>query len=40
MTKQEAINKVIAIAQGEVGYRESGNNWHKYAPKWTEKRTA
>ncbi len=35
MTIQEAINKVIAVAQGEVGYRESGNNWHKYAGELT-----
>lgn len=31
MTVQEAKNRVIAIARGEVGYTESGNNWHKYA---------
>jgi hypothetical protein len=31
MTEQEAKNKLIAVALGEVGYREGGNNWHKYA---------
>lgn len=26
---------MIAVAQGEVGYRENGNNWHKYASEMT-----
>lgn len=31
MTKQEAINKLVSIAKGELGYREGSNNYTKYA---------
>lgn len=31
MTEQQAINKVIETANGQVGYREGGNNYNKYA---------
>lgn len=30
-TKQEAIVKLVATARAEIGYRESGNNYTKYA---------
>ena len=36
MTVQEAKNRVIAIARGEVGYTESGVNRHKYAADMAE----
>lgn len=35
MTIQEAKNKLIKYAQGEIGYHEGVNNWNKYAPLWT-----
>lgn len=35
MTKQEAVNKLIAWAISQVGYVEGANNWNKYAPTWT-----
>lgn len=31
MTEQQAINKVIETANGQVGYREGANNRNKYA---------
>ena len=31
MTKNEAINKLLDWARGEIGYHEGGNNWTKYA---------
>ena len=36
MTKQEAINKLVAWCLEQVGYQEGANNYNKYAPKWTE----
>ena len=36
MTKQEAINKLVAWCLEQVGYAEEANNKNKYAPKWTE----
>lgn len=35
MTIQEAKNKLISYAQGEIGYHEGANNYNKYAPLWT-----
>ena len=31
MTKQQAIDKLVAWCNGEVGYHEGENNWNKYA---------
>lgn len=31
MTIQEAKAKLVAVARGELGYREGANNWTKYA---------
>ena len=31
MTEQQAINKLVAWCNGEVGYHEGENNWNKYA---------
>lgn len=31
MTEEQAKRKLLAIASGEVGYREGGNNWNKFA---------
>lgn len=31
MTKQEAVNRLVQLAKGELGYREGTNNWTKYA---------
>ena len=31
MTKQEAINRFVDLAQREVGYHEGENNYNKYA---------
>lgn len=31
MTQQEAIAKVITLAQSEIGYREGDNNYNKFA---------
>ena len=36
MTIQEAKNKLISYAQGEIGYHEGANNYNKYAPLWTQ----
>ena len=35
MTITEAKNKLVAWCLAQVGYAEGGNNWNKYAPKWT-----
>ena len=31
MTQQQAVEKVLTLARGEIGYHEQGNNWTKYA---------
>ena len=31
MTKNTAIQKVLSLARGEIGYHEQGDNWTKYA---------
>lgn len=36
MTEQEAKNKLVAWALAQIGYTESGDNWNKYAPMWTQ----
>lgn len=36
MTITEAKNKLVAWANTQVGYTETGDNWNKYAPLWTE----
>lgn len=36
MTKSEAISKLVAWANNQVGYSEGDNNWNKYAPLWTQ----
>ena len=38
MTKTEAVQKLIAVARAEIGYREGANNYNKYAedPRITE----
>lgn len=35
MTKQEAINKLVAWATAQIGYTEGSDNYNKFAPKWT-----
>lgn len=36
LTKQEAINKLVAWASAQIGYAEGSNNYNKFATKWTE----
>lgn len=36
MTTAEAKQKLVNWAAAQVGYAETGDNWNKYAPKWTE----
>ena len=36
MTKQDAINKLVAWCLEQVGYTEGANNYNQYAPKWTQ----
>lgn len=36
MTELEAKNKLVAWALAQIGYTESGDNWNKYAPMWTQ----
>lgn len=31
MTQDQAISRVLDLAEAEIGYREVGNNWTKYA---------
>lgn len=31
MTQEQAIEKVLTLARGEIGYHEQGDNWTKYA---------
>lgn len=31
MTEQQAITKLVAWCNGEVGYKEGANNWNKYS---------
>lgn len=31
MTEEQAKTKVVSISSAEVGYREGGNNWNKFA---------
>lgn len=35
MIKNEAISKLLTWANAQIGTTESGENWNKYAEKWT-----